>query len=432
MAINDSFWRNEKSRLLAILQPRLTQMAVDAAKQAAQKAGIGFNPALANAHAARWARDYTDALLDQLGTTSAKGVGEIIGAWVETPGATYGELQKSLMEYGAVRAQAIAVTETTRAYSEGEQQAYLNEGITHWVWRTNNDELVCRYCGSANNQVRKIGESFGDFRGKAVTKPPYHPGCRCWVSPKVSPNAERDAVVKPVNPPPMPEMQSKTITDKTTQSLAQRFKDKLPKDNNLKVSVRSALQSIDKVLSIPKEKLPGIPIEETSDRVRLGGTVINTNTNQVVRFSISKKGDHPELTMAHEFGHYIDREGIGTPGGWSSKLDEIPGWREAITNSQAYKDLQKLKQIGNVDVNGNIVKIDKEHVNYLLSDHELFARSFSQYIATKSGDTMMLKQVVVIRSRSAENYSARQWNDADFAPISKMYDDYFKSIGWLP
>lgn len=208
MTLTDSFWRNEKSRLLAILLPRLTQMAVEAAKQAAQKAGIGFNPALANANAARWARDYTDALLDQLGTTSAKGVGEIIAKFVETPGATYGDLQKSLMDFGAVRAQMIAVTETTRAYAEGELEAYRQEGITEIIWRTNRDEITCIYCGDINDKTVKIGEAFGYFRGKPVTSPPFHPNCRCWIVGKPNPaNRERGAVVKPVNPQPMPSLQ---------------------------------------------------------------------------------------------------------------------------------------------------------------------------------------------------------------------------------
>ncbi len=179
--LTDSFWRNEKNRLLAILQPRLTQMAFEAAKQASQKAGIGFNPALANANAANWARNYTDSLLDQLGTTSEKGIGDLIGKWVETPGATYGELQKSLMQFGAVRAQAIAVTETTRAYSEGEMAAYKQEGITEWTWRTNNDEITCPICAPLNNKTVKIGEAFGkDRKGIPFTKPPSHVNCRCW------------------------------------------------------------------------------------------------------------------------------------------------------------------------------------------------------------------------------------------------------------
>jgi SPP1 gp7 family putative phage head morphogenesis protein len=196
MALNDSFWNNEQNRLLAILQPRLEQMAFDAAKQAAHKAGIAFNPNLSNANAAKWARDYTDTLLKQLGTTSSTGIGEIVARWVENRGATYGQLQQQLVQYGAVRAQAIAVTETTRAYAEGERMSYLNEGIIYWAWMTNRDDLTCSYCGPLNGKVVRIGDAFGTFRGENVTQPPYHPQCRCWCAPIVKPNMGRDSTLK--------------------------------------------------------------------------------------------------------------------------------------------------------------------------------------------------------------------------------------------
>jgi len=187
VALNDSFWNNEQNRMLAILQPRLETMAFDAARQAAQKAGIAFNPNLANANAARWARDYTDTLLKKLNTTSTTGIGELIAQWVEKPGATYGQLQQSLIHYGEIRAQAIAVTETTRAYAEGEIMAYKQEGITQIKWHTNRDELTCPICRPLHGKVVKIGDEFGkDRKGMPITKPPGHVNCRCWVAPVVS------------------------------------------------------------------------------------------------------------------------------------------------------------------------------------------------------------------------------------------------------
>lgn len=187
LTLSESFWNNEKLSLLAILRPRLEHMAVEAAKHGAEKAGIAFNPALANASAAQWARNYTDQILESLGTTSEKGIGEIIAKWAETPGATVGQLQQSLSKFGAVRAQAIAVTETTRAYAEGEEMAYKQEGLEEWRWNTNRDEIVCPVCGPLNNKIVKIGELFAVVKGKEIRKPPAHVHCRCFVSPIVKP-----------------------------------------------------------------------------------------------------------------------------------------------------------------------------------------------------------------------------------------------------
>ncbi|MCC7117372.1 MAG: minor capsid protein [Anaerolineales bacterium] len=157
-------------------------------QSAARQAGIAFDNTLYNQRAEQWARSYTDDLLAELGTTTERIVGDAVGDWIKRDGATIGELNEALTPaFGAARANAIAVTETTRAFANGQEEAYKAEGITEWIWRTNKDEMVCKYCGGANNKTVKIGEPFGhDAKGNPVTKPPFHPNCRCWVAPKVS------------------------------------------------------------------------------------------------------------------------------------------------------------------------------------------------------------------------------------------------------
>ena len=189
------FWINEKNRLLAILRPRLAQMAYEGAKQASFKAGIEFNPVLANAQAVEYARTHTDALLNQLGTTSQNLVGQALADWIDKPGATIGDLQAALKpSFGQARASVIAATETTRAYASGEMAAYQAEGYTEWTWLTNNDELVCPICGALHHKSVRIGQPFGEFRGKAVTQPPAHPNCRCTVRAVVGKKSQVDKV----------------------------------------------------------------------------------------------------------------------------------------------------------------------------------------------------------------------------------------------
>lgn len=186
MLPND-FWENENRRLLAIFLPRLTEMAYSGMVNAARQIGIAFDNALYNQRAEAWARDYTDKLLAELGTTTQQIVGNAIAEWIARPGATVGELNAALEPaFGAARANSIAVTETTRAFASGQEEAYRAEGIEEWTWQTNRDELVCPYCGRVHGKTIKIGSPFGyDRKGKPVTKPPFHPRCRCWVRPKV-------------------------------------------------------------------------------------------------------------------------------------------------------------------------------------------------------------------------------------------------------
>ena len=182
------FWEQEKRRLLAVLTPRLAQAALHGMKHAAVQSGIGFNSELANESAGQWAQQYTDQLLSILGTTNEKLVGDALADWTQQPGATMGDLVNLLtpkFERNKARADLIAVTETTRAYANGNKIQFQEQGIQYWRWNTNHDELVCEWCGPLNRRVIRIGDQFALFRGKAVTEPPFHPGCRCWISPVV-------------------------------------------------------------------------------------------------------------------------------------------------------------------------------------------------------------------------------------------------------
>ena len=208
MPLDDSFWENEKRQLLAVLKPRLEQMALTGMINAARQAGIAFDMTLYNQRAESWARAYTDQLLEDFISTSktkqgtfVQGAGKAVADWIARPGATVGELNAEIGKlYGPERANVIAVTETTRAFANGQEEAYKAEGITQWTWRTNRDELVCPYCGGVNNKTVDIGKPFGmDAKGKPVLKPPYHPNCRCWTSPKIAPEPKP---VLPVTPAP--------------------------------------------------------------------------------------------------------------------------------------------------------------------------------------------------------------------------------------
>lgn len=174
------FWKSEKRELLAVLFPLLAESA---------SAGISgvpllFNRELANEQAAVWAAQYTDDLLDTLGTSQQRVVGSVLEDWIKQPGADLGQLAQALQaNFSVDRADLIAVTEVTRAYANGNKIAYSEAGVTHWRWRTNRDALTCPVCGPLNNQVFAIGAVIGNFRGVPFTEPPAHPECRCWMTP---------------------------------------------------------------------------------------------------------------------------------------------------------------------------------------------------------------------------------------------------------
>lgn len=198
------FWAGERSRLLAVLQPRLEELAragIEAGTRNLARAGIAFDSELVNAEAARWARQHTDDLLDVLGTTSERVVGEALAGWIETPGSTIGDLAEQLapkLGGNMARGEMVAVTEITRAYAEGEAVVYRQAGVQNpvflppghprcrcWtavmrkgdilvvVWKTNRDEVVCRDpvdtpwgkvegCRKLHNVILSEGEWLGE------------------------------------------------------------------------------------------------------------------------------------------------------------------------------------------------------------------------------------------------------------------------------
>lgn len=138
--------------------------------------GFGFDWTLANVAAREWALRHTNDLLNQLGTTSERVVGQAIGRWVSN-----GEPLQSLINdlepvFGQARAERVASTEITRAYAMGTKEAYTASGVVAMIEiRASMDERVCPICGGL------AGKRFPLETGAPIYGfPPFHPSCRCW------------------------------------------------------------------------------------------------------------------------------------------------------------------------------------------------------------------------------------------------------------
>lgn len=192
--IHDAFLRDQQMRdtVSRAIQDS-ADLGVNMSIDTMEGVGIAFDYTLAHEEARRWALQYTDDLLNQLGTTSGRLVGQAVGRWYEN-----GEpLQKLINDlepaFGAKRAKLIAATEVTRAAAEGTRAGYKQSGaIYELVWQTANDERRCIWCGDLHGKVVGIDASFSDalpddLRSKIgrFALPPAHPGCRCWIAPVV-------------------------------------------------------------------------------------------------------------------------------------------------------------------------------------------------------------------------------------------------------
>ena len=153
--LQDEFWEAERKKLAAIMAPHIQAMAsagVNDAERNLTKIGIYFDNTLPHTLAAKWAREHTDQVLVDFMSRTQGMVGEKIASFIETPGATNGDLVKILkpiLDDNLARAWSVAITETTRAISEGNDLAYKAAGVPPMAY-----------------------------------KPPAHPNCRCTTAVK--------------------------------------------------------------------------------------------------------------------------------------------------------------------------------------------------------------------------------------------------------
>jgi SPP1 gp7 family putative phage head morphogenesis protein len=172
-----AFWETEHGKLMADLRPRIERMVMTGIQNAGNYVPIVWDVAVIARDAVDWAASYTYGLVNGLNDNTQRLLRSAVSHWVETPGATIGDLRKELAPaFGEYRAQMIAVTETTRAFAQGNQivqRELQGAGIRmERRWNTSNDELVCPVCAPNDGKF--------ESEGWTVPEPPAHPNCRCW------------------------------------------------------------------------------------------------------------------------------------------------------------------------------------------------------------------------------------------------------------
>lgn len=126
---------------------------------------------------------YVDTILMALMQTNERQIRHEIGEWVGN-NLTLGQLVDRLegTVFGRDRAEMIATTEITRAYTEGNRIAYRESGVVNRIEiQTSRDERVCPICGPRHGRQFELDK--GD---PAIGFPPFHVRCRCWIIPVVS------------------------------------------------------------------------------------------------------------------------------------------------------------------------------------------------------------------------------------------------------
>lgn len=187
----NAYWNELEQRQREAIGPWCERVIAQGITQGKQALGVkavdvevAVDWALVNDNAVRWAHTYTYDLVSGITATTRDRLQGAIGDWLEA-GEAFPALQSRVTEIfnDPVRAEMIAVTETTRVIAEGNTQAWEALGVPEREWRTAVDELVCPICGGLHQKRAKVGEPFPGN----IANPPAHPNCRCTIVPVIKP-----------------------------------------------------------------------------------------------------------------------------------------------------------------------------------------------------------------------------------------------------
>lgn len=188
--LSPSFWEHETPIMQAAMLPILTVIVRKAVQFAVgdleETVHVGVDQASMQARLSKWARTYTYELIKGIDGTTRTAVREAMRNWA-IEGGTTTDLRKALEPtFGSVRAQMIAETETTRAFSAAHRESWEESRVVEArEWRTAMDERVCPICGALDGAQAVLGQPFILAGVGEYDDPPAHPRCRCWTVPVI-------------------------------------------------------------------------------------------------------------------------------------------------------------------------------------------------------------------------------------------------------
>ena len=184
--------------------------------------------------------------------------------------------------------------------------------------------------------------------------------------------------------------------------------------------VVGVIATVHRVTDVPSLS---IRVQALPDRDRHGafdGALIIVNRLSATR----------DLALVHEIGHALDRFGIGADTRVDASTTQHPllhEWQRAVSRSRAVQELRQLR----AEMPAAQTRA-ATYVDYLLSARELFARTYAQWLAVRSGDEALLADISRIRTGRGTVSSLIHWEADDFEPLGTALDRLMETLGWMP
>jgi hypothetical protein len=376
-----------------------------------------------------------------------------VGGLNEVLGTVPGMAARRLAEIpGALDAASYLVTPS---YAMGLEDVYKANAdlFGGYLYSASLDGGTCVECRS------KDGREYATLEEAEVDLPGFGPNpscrggsrCRCRLVPLAPGEGSiRRGSPTPTPPPPPPPPPGPAMSERFTLDYNQFRR---------KEHAQAALDAIDKTHRLPSGYKVGrkVPIEQKGITKHQGAAyhfnVHLPDPAERITVNVLRDGRgviaHERLNIAHEVGHYIDHihmtnfgEAATRAGSWSSRSamfearkgteftdayeEAFTAWARAIQASSTYQRLGS---------------VPGSFGTYMRSAEETFARSYAQYVATRSGDADMLRGIraeVSLRPEfdpyhedrpgvSPDRYGVGlyAWDEEEFLPIAEAFDRLF-------
>jgi hypothetical protein len=157
----------------------------------------------------------------------------------------------------------------------------------------------------------------------------------------------------------------------------------------------------------------------------------------------------PFFNAIHEVGHFLDYSGISRrlteqnlstiPEGanWTrnfashSNLPIMDAWRQAVQATPTYQRLLEARDASTITRGTLTIPNDPAYAQYMLSEQEIFARAYAQYVTTRSGNQEARRDLAYLQEQARRETYPWQWQDDEFQAIAQSMDDIFRALGWL-
>lgn len=198
---------------------------------------------------------------------------------------------------------------------------------------------------------------------------------------------------------------------------------RLPK-HRLSSRLGKVLAAVD-VIHSPKN-LKAIPV--LMDGRVLGGLFVVHADTGPYEIYLDPDGHHPELSLLHEVGHYLE---------WQSIPKDQHGMRDFSTDGLFTLWLQTILETPTIQRLLVLLEQQQEgtqafqDIAYLLRLNELWTRAYSQYVARKANLSVVFQQMAAENKVVTGNIRyGPYWGWEEFASVQDVIDAMFDELGW--